>query len=666
MGKKKSKKVEVEPQKVEEVQQVTEEPVEDMKEDPAPQPGVVSIRLNLNKLNPKTIWWNFQNLEKKKKIVVVSAGVVVLALILLVPLTFLLKLDSIVFPSKLSGTIAQSGGDPVEDAKVCVGNVCDNTDELGVYYLEGLTYGDRKIKIQVDGFQTLEETVELIRGENLKSFELKVEGVKDIAGILTVKDGELIVANFKLVVGDELYELEVEATGEFLIKDIAMSDLTIRIASPNYKDKSYKVNPAEAQIDIGEIVLIPAGDLQFSPVDWLSLEFIDDVEVSSQIEEEELRLSLEGENIVIRDLDLGQSVTANVEKDGYVIKQVGAEKIEQGLLDLGNLGMVKEGKVVYVSSRTGNKNIYVANYDGSEEKMLSGDKGDSYAPYYNAQEGSVTFLSERGGDKDDEGNLISLVYKVSIFSGQITKVSKNEYEDNDNFIGVYNLKAGKRLYSEEHPDYPDTDRVMFGDMNSSGMKQIFHTADNLYDFKISDDGKYVMYKGYYSDSSKNGVYLYNTHNAAQDRIYENEDNEYLDAFTFSPDSKSAIFRIQSGGQIDLFVRNFTTGKTTQLTSNSVSEFWATFNSNSSKVSFITTRDGRSDIYTIELDGKNEKKITNDGKVDRYFWLGDLLFYTSEDKLMVIDSKSPEETQQVSGNAQVSAYTSYWLDGYGYW
>lgn len=610
---------------------------------------------SLSKFNPKRLLIWYSELSRGKKILICLVLSILLFLAVFIPTAVLLKLDSIVFPSTLEGYITQYTDSPIEKAKVCVGNKCDETDDKGFYSIKHLSYGRREVKLSKDGFQEIEQDIDLKRGDNRKDFEMKVEGMKDISGQFLVKGAKLIPDNFLLISGDKVYEIVVQNNGSFTLKNIEIADLNIEISSVDYMDSNYKLDPTKGEIDLGDIILTPAGDISFTPIDFLSQEFLE----GTKVNDSEIDVVTRDGKIYIEDLKIGEEGKYVVNKEGYNSKTITVNSIKQGDNAQGELKMSEQGKVVYISNRTGNYNVYISNYDGTEEKLLSGNKGNNTSPYYDQSAGVVYFLSDRDRVKNENGDVIELVYKVDLNTLKATKVTKVNYTDTGS-IGTYNLKAGKRLDSREHPDYPNTWQFFFGSVDGTGQKQIFHSADNLYNFSISDSGNLLMYSGSYSDTAKNGVYLYNTQTAKQNRIYETSGDTFAEALVFSSDSNYGLLKVYKSGQSDLVVRDFDKGESTQITTSSSSENNARFGPNN-KISFISSRDNQSNIYLVDLDGKNEKRLTKDGKIYEYMWSGDLIFYTSENRLWVVSPDNPEKTYQVSSNAQISNYFNFGSD-----
>jgi len=602
--------------------------------------------------------------KKFNKLFILVTLVVFAGIALLISLVLLLKLDAVVFPATMKGTVTLADGTGVSDVKVCVENKCSTTDDSGQYKLSGLKYGKNEVVLNKTGYKNTKYTTKLRRGDNSKDFILRVEGMLDFKGQFKTVDGKLIKDGFVLVTGEERYGITVKDDGSFNIVAVKVTTDSITVSSPNYKDKQVDVDFTNDEIDLGTITLEVAGEVRFTPVDWLSLEPLDEIKVTLKGNGEQFVLGKDGDKYIVNDLEIGKATTLIIEKSGYLKKNLNIEKLAQGTQDLEELEMVREGKLVYVSSRTGNSCVYIANYDGSEEKRLSPNKGNSYSPYYSKATNSVLFFSDYKNKKNIDGYKIGLLYKADITTGKITKLSKNLYEDYNGDVGTYNLMAGKRTFYEAHPDYVNTWRYMFGNTDGSGMKQIMHSKDILSNFVISDTGRLMMYSGSFKDKNDNGIYLYNTENGKKNRIFASSDSfESYIPITFSPDSKYGLFIAYEIGESDLYVRDFSKAETIRLTSNSTHENTPKFGDGSKVVSYISNRDNKSDIYMMNIEDRKETKITKDGNVNFYIWQNNLIFFVSENKIWVIDPFKPNKAQEITDKGFVSEFKTY--NGYGW-
>jgi Tol biopolymer transport system component len=87
---------------------------------------------------------------------------------------------------------------------------------------------------------------------------------------------------------------------------------------------------------------------------------------------------------------------------------------------------------------------------------------------------------------------------------------------------------------------------------------------------------------------------------------------------FSPDGKKISYQKgASPGNIDIYVKNFTTGLTTRLTSNAAVDAFASWSPDGSRIAFMSKRSGKNQVYTMNAaTGGDLRQITNTS-VDEY-------------------------------------------------
>ncbi len=71
----------------------------------------------------------------------------------------------------------------------------------------------------------------------------------------------------------------------------------------------------------------------------------------------------------------------------------------------------------------------------------------------------------------------------------------------------------------------------------------------------------------------------------------------------------------SGDSFDIFVYDAETGKTRNLTDSETFDAVPPFSPDDKQVVFASNRDGKGEIYTIDLDGSNLRRLTFNTKTD---------------------------------------------------
>lgn len=590
--------------------------------------------------------------SKRKKLIkaLVIGGVALLGMILLGITTLVLKLDALIFPSSVFGTITDFSSRPLDNVEVCMQGRCVLTDNEGYYSLNDLKYGVYDLTAQKDKYHDFKEQIDVQRGKNEVNRQLKPFGFGEIIGKFTASN--LLLEGTSLMVDEE--EVVVEADGSFAIKEKMIGTYTLAFTSPYYKDFTSDVELKEGLKDLGDILLVDSRDLTFMIKDWITSTPLKDVKV--KINELE-QVSTEEGKVEFKDLDLADSYTFETIKEGYnVIKETLNTPQSPEVFPVKELALVRSGRVVYTSSRLGNSNVYAADYDGSNEKMLSDNRGYNYAPQLLNDKQTVLFLSTRDGITDAYGEPIGLVYRVNIDGSGFSKYSKTNYEDYGG-VGQYSFQAGKRAFLKYDYDGGIWQQLYFGNLDGTETKVIFDSTKfdgYMKEFILAPDGNSVAMTLVDAAEGSPVEYLVRINTQTGNRT----DLKQLMPFTstylsdFSGDSKHVLI-ISSGmgdGVSNVYRISIQDGTVSKVTNNTVSQDSAVFTPDPAAVYFSDSRDGRSELYKIGAQGGNEIKLTTSGKFNGIIQMsGSLVFFLEEGKLKVVDSNVPGQIKEVTAN-----------------
>jgi Tol biopolymer transport system component len=594
--------------------------------------------------------------SKRRKMIkaLVVGGIAIFAIVFLAIATLVLKLDSLIFPSSVFGTITDFSSRPLDNVEVCMQGRCVLTDNDGYYNLSDLKYGIYDLSAQKDKYHNFLEQIDVQRGKNEVNRQLKPFGFGEIVGILSVPD--LKLEGLSLKVDDE--DVEVNTDGSFAIKEKMIGKYSLSFTSPYYKDFTSDVELKEGLKDLGDVVLLESRDLTFLIKDWITSQPLKDVKI--KINDLEQTSNEEGK-VEFRDLDLADNYAYETSKQGYNSQsETLTTPSAPELFALQEVEMVRTGRVIYTSSRLGNSNVYAADYNGGNEKMLSDNRGYNYAPKLLNDNQTVLFLSTRDGITDAYGEPVGLVYRVNIDGSGLSKYSKTSYEDYGS-VGVYNYQAGKRAFIKYDYDGGIWQQLYFGNLDGTETKVIYDSTKfdgYMKEFILSPDGKSVVMTLIDTAEGSPTEYLVriNTENGYR------TDLKQLMPFTstyladISNDSKNVLI-ISSGmgdGVSNVYRVGILDGNVSKVTNNTINQDSAVFSPDPSFTYFSDSRDGRSELYKIGSQGGNEIKLSLSGKFNEIIQMsGSLVFFLEEGKLKVVDSNVPGQIKEVTSN--ISTY-----------
>ena len=140
--------------------------------------------------------------------------------------------------------------------------------------------------------------------------------------------------------------------------------------------------------------------------------------------------------------------------------------------------------------------------------------------------------------------------------------------------------------------------------------------------------------------------------------------------SFSANRKLLLFSQveETTKTFDLFLLDNSNGKLSRVTNSSATKIDARFSKSSDYIYYISTRDGKSDLYRIATNGKEETKITQDGEVASFLLHNnEVISYTSKQSLSIINSKGKEPiARKITASVKNDSFAANFDRYYGYW
>ena len=102
------------------------------------------------------------------------------------------------------------------------------------------------------------------------------------------------------------------------------------------------------------------------------------------------------------------------------------------------------------------------------------------------------------------------------------------------------------------------------------------------------------------------------------RITNNNSDE--DNPSISPDGTKLLVNSNYDGDNEIYMIDLINGTAAQLTNNSAQDYQPSFSPDGTRIVFVSERSGRgAQLYTMNADGSNQTKITNEYRDDRPRW-----------------------------------------------
>lgn len=204
-------------------------------------------------------------------------------------------------------------------------------------------------------------------------------------------------------------------------------------------------------------------------------------------------------------------------------------------------------KLAFVSTSTGHKEVYISDYDGYNVEQVTFDESIALFPRWSPSGDKITFYSLRNGDW------------MLFLTNHTSKKVRTLLDRKGLYSGASWAPDGKRLAFTLSQDKPD---IFILDLTRETVERV---------------------------TSHGGI---NT------------------SATFSPDGKKIAFVSNRSGSPQIYVRTLESGREERLTfqgNYNQSPSWSSLD----RIAFSSYEKGRYNIYTMDSNGRNLKKLTED-------------------------------------------------------
>jgi WD40 repeat protein len=254
-----------------------------------------------------------------------------------------------------------------------------------------------------------------------------------------------------------------------------------------------------------------------------------------------------------------------------------------------------KGKIVFMSDRDGNYEIYTMNVDGTEQVNLTNNPAVNGNPSFSPDGSKIAFDSTR--DENYE------IYIMNIDGSEQVRLTNNTAVDVE-------------------PSFsPDGSKIAFDStrdgnyeiyiMNIDGSEQVNLTNNQEDDMEpsFSPDGSKIVFASVRDGSYE--IYTMNIDGSEQVNL------EADTVPTFSPDGSKIAFSSFLNGNFEIFTLNVDGSGQKKLTNNPANDESPSFSPDGSKIVFSSVRDGNYEIYIMNVDGSEQVNLTNNPANDLY-------------------------------------------------
>lgn len=254
---------------------------------------------------------------------------------------------------------------------------------------------------------------------------------------------------------------------------------------------------------------------------------------------------------------------------------------------------VSNTEIAFVSDRSGNKEIYVMNADGSDARAATANRSINNFPSWSADGDSILYTSYRYRDRP-------LLF-VSTRKGRPGRVLAGLGDERSQYRGVFG-PDGRVAVVMSDGNAPD---LYSATLEGRSVRRL--TRDRAIDVSPawSPDGRRMAFV---SDRSGNpNIYIMNADGSGARRL--TYDGSYNTNPSWSPDGLWIAYETRVNNQFDIWLIDPEGEVNVPLVTHPRSDEGPSWAPNSRHLVFSSTRRGLADLYVIDRDGSNLRRIT---------------------------------------------------------
>jgi len=278
---------------------------------------------------------------------------------------------------------------------------------------------------------------------------------------------------------------------------------------------------------------------------------------------------------------------------------------------LKHAAVVAGPKIVFGRVVDGNHDIFVMDFDGSNETRLTTHLGYDDQPKWSPDGSKIVFMSGRDGNFE--------IYSMNADGTSQTRLTNNPAADG---FPAWSPDGTRIAFVSGNLEAPGTFEIFV--MNANGTNRTQLTNDNLVDGLPAwspDSSALVFMSGTTTvfDPNSFEIFKINADGSNRTRLTTNTVVDGQPAY--SPDGTKILFAsgdaISPNG-IEIFVMNSNGTNRTQLTNNSVTDAFPAWSPDGTKIVFASgsiADETTAELFTMNADGSNRTKLTNNAFLD---------------------------------------------------
>lgn len=246
------------------------------------------------------------------------------------------------------------------------------------------------------------------------------------------------------------------------------------------------------------------------------------------------------------------------------------------------------------------KEVYIGDYDGANQRRITVNRQLNITPVWSPDARSIAYTSYRSGFPD--------IYISMIFQGTMSTPTKAVGQ---NWLPAFSPDGTRIAFTSNRDGNPE---LYIANIDGSNVRRLTNNPAIDTTPTWSPSGTQIAFT-----SDRGGppsIWVVGVDGLGLRRI--SSDNS--DRPTWSPAPYNEIaYAARTGPGYDIKILNIAAGDTRQITFGEGSNESPAWSPNGRHLAFTSTRAGKTQVFTVDRDGKNVRQITRDGNNQQPNW-----------------------------------------------
>jgi TolB protein len=314
----------------------------------------------------------------------------------------------------------------------------------------------------------------------------------------------------------------------------------------------------------------------------------------------------EGDRIVFEgrlfDIASAQPILAKRYRGSFTVtRRIGHTFADEVIRYLVGKPGISLSSIAFTSDRSGHKEIWVMDYDGQNQRRITGHRSTSMSPAWSPSGDALAYTSFFNGPPSIYVADMATNRKQPVVTSGSMNTTPTFSPDGGRVAFARSVEGNVEIFS--------TDR------SGKGMRRLTHSNAIDTNPSWSPRGSQIAFTS--GRAGNPHIYLMDPEGTDQRRL--TFDGDYNDGASWSPEGDLIVYTSRRGGRFQIAVTNVVTLATRVLTSGPGENESPSFSPDARKIAFVSRRSGRKQIYVMDVTGGNVQQVTQEGNNDMPDW-----------------------------------------------